>query len=602
MQRYQHYWWPLKGKACPGRVAVLDCDPRPVTSETDNASAIDAWPVWHVQSLACRRRKPDATNEACGTGLTSLWSTLSAMLEQQGKLWLFVPDSGWLLDTIGLWERLERGEIYLDGWDRRTIAPPSARKGDVGGGLCIIEDPPTLILCRLTGRQGKLLILDVRNWGIELLGGSGSCHERSAAYLSGIRDCLHTLRNDCECSVRGTAAAQAVSALRTQHDCVRLHCHTNWPVLELERRALHGGRCECFRLGKLLGPVYHLDVRSMYPALCLELAVPVSLRRYHADGLAAHRIVDSKGENCCASVRLRCDRPGYPSRRGDITIYPTGEFNATLCGPELCNARSNGSIVRVHAAAEYTTAPYLSGFYREWLRRLATARAAGRTMECQWIKRTMNALPGKFAEPGRQWHPHPPLPGTGPYGRFGGIDPKGRECRMRNIAYNTQWEEVADESYWSIPAIAGWITSAGRVRLWDYIETARRENVWYVDTDALLCNQTGYDRLLHAGYIREGATGYLRLLGCYSRGFIYGIRHYQLGDTVTCAGVPVGEILPGETRAGWWRRQRITEQVSMGHRPTGRVINVPLPTELDYRHGQVLADGSVIPWEVNDEW
>jgi len=287
----------------------------------------------------------------------------------------------------------------------------------------------------------------------------------------------------------------------------------------------------------------------------MDLSVPVSLREYTDDKARANQLVNSYADACCARVVLRECESRYPVRQDGQIVYPHGSVQTTLAGPELRTARDEGRIARIDCAAFYTTAPILSDFYRDGLAGLAGARARGETILEQYLKRMMNALVGKLAEPGRRWVPCPYVYHDEKYIEFSIVGHDGRITHYRNIGFNTMRLEEHGESYWSMPSIAGWITSAARVRLWRYIETAGRQNVWYVDTDSIICGQAGYDRLLRAGAIRDGEAGHLRLIGQHSSGTIYGTRHYQLDNTVSCAGIPRGSMLPGETREDWFRRK-----------------------------------------------
>jgi hypothetical protein len=600
MIRYPHYWWPLKGQRFPSRIAILDCDSTPTPSERDNRVQGEEMSSWNLLVVNLRGGRPVRDIRAAGDSVASCWTALSHLLSSTDRTWMFCSPASRVLGLIQFWDRLEAGQCTLAGRDWRTTATDRTSGDSTDAGICILEDPPTVILAQIPGRPGKLLILDIRNWGIDILPSEISANERNDRYCAGICQCLHTLREGAKVSLRCTAASQAVSALRADRGCVRLHCHTNESALELERSAYYGGRCEAYRIGDVPGPVYHVDVRSMYPSIGLTLPIPVSLRRYHADGETARSHAGGGSCNMLCHVRIRSDMPTYPVRRGGHTVYPVGVYDTYLAGPELLRAVAGGAITRWYSGAEYTCAPLLAGFYGEWIGRQDAARAAGRLMEIRWTKAVMNGLVGKFGEPGRRWEAAPPRTDHGPYGVWTEDDEYGGETRWRNIAWHTQREEVAGESYWSMPAVAAWITAAGRVRLWDYIATAGRENVWYVDTDSLLCRQVGYDRLLRAGHIRDGETGYLRLLGTHSRCTIYGIRHYVLDDTVTCAGVPKGSIEPGETREQYFLRRQIAAEIAMGRAPRSERVELSYPPPEVYHHGVVHDDGRVTPLEIYD--
>ena len=554
MKRYPHYWYPLSGKTCPPRIAVLDCSVADHTTGMRSQPRTDGVRSWHLAIAEMRNGVRVGGILYSGGSADGALDRLAALCLHKGTTWVFIDHAFDTLAAIGYWDALAEGHIRLAGEDW-TVERGDGKSGeDAADGLCCIEDPPTLILCGFVDNPGKLLILDTRNHGIDTNDLPPGASERSAVLLGGICAIVQTLRQGVPVSLRGTAASQAVQVLRTRHDVRRLHCHTHPQCLQLERSAYFGGRVEAYRTGVIPGPVYHVDVRSMYPSIGLTLAVPVSLRGYYGDSSSARRAVESGGADCCAHVRVRCDQPRFPRRAGGETEYPVGDFDTWLSGPELLKAVRGGMVRTVYAAARYNCYPALAGFYDWGLQLLQDARGRQAPILVQFTKRIMNGLVGKFGEPGRRWVGCPSRTEKGPFDEWPERGNDGEWTRYRNIGWHTQRLERHGESYWSIPAIAGWIASAGRVRLWHYLETAGRGNVWYTDTDGLLTNALGYDRLLRGGHIREGEVGYLRLLGCYSQATIFGIRHYKLGNTIKCAGVRNGAIQEGETREDYFRR------------------------------------------------
>lgn len=595
MKRYRHYWWGLSGEQYPSRIAVLDCDLGPRRSNADDNLSADQLYRWQLTCCELRHGLPVSNVSAIGETVSGIWDRLSRVVCSRENTWVYMPNAGLILSAIGFWDRLENGQVELAGSDWREGKLARGAGEDRSNGLCVIEDPPTIILCQIAGRPGKLLMLDIRNYGIELLDEGKAIYERTQYYMGGLCDCLQALRTDRPVSLRATAASQAVQALRSQWDCSRLHCHVSERSLKLERQAIYGGRCECLAIAAIHKPAFLLDVRNMYPAICRTLEIPVSLRREHADPRAARRSVYASPETHIAHVAIRTDKPIYPYRRNGLIIYPVGTFESILAGPELRSCIRRGHALDVLSAAEYTTAPYLAPFYGYWLEKLTAARGEGKTALCQFIKRMMNGLIGKFQEPGRRWVAVDYQGVADPFAVYEAMGPDGELCRFRNIAGYTQMEEKHDESYWSCPSVGAWITSAGRSVLWNYIETAGAENVWYVDTDSLLCGEIGFDRLLRNGFVREGEIGHLRLVGRYSECAIYGIRDYSVGNIRKCAGVPRGEAIVGESRPGYWHRQRITSEIALGRKPgTGEIVQESFPTE-PYRHGVIGANGRVFP-------
>lgn len=554
MKRYPHYWWQLRGKYCPSRIAVLDCDREPGLRLGTGTPGADRVTAWHLAWCEMRGGSAVRRMQRSGQDAAYLWPLLSSLCTSKETTWIFIHEAVRQLAAIGFWDRLEDGRIRLAGKDWRTDRGTGKSGEDRTDGLCCIEDPPTLILCGIDSLPGKLLILDTRNYGLETTPREVCVAARSQGLLGGILSIVQTLRQGRSVSLRGTAASQAVQILRTRHDVVRLHCHTHSEALANERASYFGGRVEAYRTGEIEGPVWHLDVRSMYPSICLTLPIPVSLREYTDDEGRAAAIVRQSPECCIARVAIGDNAARYPVRGEGNILYPFGGVQTTLAGPELRSAIDHGAVERIVCAARYTCAPLLAGFYQWGLGILDGARKSADTILCAWVKRTMNALVGKFGEPGRRWVARPSLTEMGPYAEFDYPGPDGKPVRHRNIAWKTQRLETHGESYWSMPAVAAFVCSAARTRLFEILCAAGRKNVWYCDTDGILCSTMGRENLLRIGFVRENEVGYLRTLGAYHRCHIYGIRHYSLDGKIKCAGVRNGAIAEGETREEYWHR------------------------------------------------
>ena len=565
MKRYPHYWWNVHGSYCPSRiaVAVIDTD----TGDCDSAGnqCDERVASWHLISVDMCHGQCGRTTYRAGESGQALLAALASLCSSKEQTWVIIPDAVRGLGASGFFRSLSAGDWSLTGRDWKVDRGCGKSGEDRTSGLCVIEDPPTLILCQPRGKPGKLLLLDARNYGITTRDlGTGS-PRKAAELMAGILSIVSALRQDRPVSLRGTGASQAVQILRTRHDCRRLFCHTHGRATELERDAYFGGRVEAYRTGLIPGPVYSLDVRSMYASIMLDLPVPVSIRDYSDEPATATGIARQYPTHCIADVSIRHGGCIYPCRTDDGVCYPDGAVRTALAGPELSSAIGAGVVCDIHAVARYTCAPALRDFARYGLGQISDARGRQSTIVEQYWKRVLNALPGKFGEPGRRWVGCPPRTEREQYSEWIEPGPDGKPARHRNIAGYEQREEVTGESYWSMPAVSAFICSAARVRLLEILRCAGRENVWYCDTDGILCNGLAREKLLSGGFIRENTVGYLRTVGVYSRVHIYGVRHYTYDGAIKCSGVAHGEIGATETREDYWNRHPGSPETTLGY-------------------------------------
>ena len=556
MKRYRHHWWPERGRYFPTRIAVADCHiPKGHTFDSEPSKRCLANVKWCIRSMELRRGVPESDTTCEGKGFAGFWQAMARFTASKETTWVIAQNMVQLLDVMDFWRRLESGDIEPTGDDWRQERGAGLTGEDRTSGLMVLDNPPTLVACRPRDSPGKWLLLDTRNFGFESMGDDHGHKGRCDRYLSGLRACLYTLRESSTCSLRCTAASQAVSILRSDWPVRSLHCHTDHRAAKLERGCELFGYCKAFVRGFIPGPVYHLDVRNMYAAIYRDMELPVSLRKYVDANQPSAPSQPSVPHHCIAYVRTRLghDNEGLRSqRRGNDD---SDIADAYLAGPRLARAVREDRILKWHCWAEYTCVPLLRGFANQWLATLASEREKGSELVAQWIKRILVAVPGKFGETGKRWVAVPRNSQRGPYCQWHGADPNGNECLYRNIAKWTQRREVYGESYHSIPAITAFVIAAGRYQLSNYLDIAGRPNVWYVDTDSLLCNTQAYTALLHGGFVRQGEVGYLREVARYSSCFVYDERHYECDDGIKCSGVPRGRIKKGQTRQDYWQRE-----------------------------------------------
>ena len=153
----------------------------------------------------------------------------------------------------------------------------------------------------------------------------------------------------------------------------------------------------------------------------------------------------------------------------------------------------------------------------------------------------------------------------------------------------------------SVVSIASWVTSAGRMLLLRAMREAGRDNVLYVDTDALIVNEAGYEALRSAGRIAGRAFGMLEIKSGPNVVNVRGIKHYVDGDRTICAGLPRGSCADTGDGETYWYTRRATDSVRHGMMPTAERELKRYSRSDEYRLGNVDELGRVTPFEL-DEW
>jgi len=151
-----------------------------------------------------------------------------------------------------------------------------------------------------------------------------------------------------------------------------------------------------------------------------------------------------------------------------------------------------------------------------------------------------------------------------------------------------------EESAGSHPAIAAHVTANARMLLWSLVADAGRDNVYYCDTDSLLVNDTGLNRL--RARIDATRLGALKHEGTYTDWEIRGAKDYRFGDKTKLKGVrPSAEWLDADTvRQEKWSGLKGLLRAGNLDRPTTRLIEKHLSRRYD--KGVIGPDGCVSPW------
>jgi hypothetical protein len=283
------------------------------------------------------------------------------------------------------------------------------------------------------------------------------------------------------------------------------------------------------------GPYYKLDVNSMYPAVMSEHKYPSRLK------FIEHNPSIERLKEClsvCAVIAECTVKPKkdyFMTKHDDVTVYPLYEFTDVFCTPELIELLEQGAIIKVNRMAvyhdDYIFGDYVDYFYNTRLQ----AKAEGNTPMVEMCKLFLNSLYGKFGARSRFFERAPEYDDF-PV-EFSVLVKEGEKVprRVFFIGGKAYVEKVEDEAYNAFPAIAAHVTAYARMKLSSYIEIAGREHVFYCDTDSLIVDSTGYERLKKV--IDPSRLGMLKLEGMSDTVTVYGRKDYKFGEDVKRKGV-----------------------------------------------------------------
>lgn len=578
----------------------------------------------------------------CGHGDTteSWWRWLAGRLGDCGNVSIYSWQAREVIAALDLWGEIEARRWTLDGADpyyREDCGSPSDRRLN---GYVVLEGPPTVVLCRSRTCATVCTWLDPQNYGLdsleryvadsgvamsvgcgldgELWHGSVPLQLITSSVGRWVADYYHLVVGLDLAGPQHTAASQAHHGWRYHYMDARITVHDCKPILELERAALYCGRCECRYIGTLhsggkpgelygdtdtdgcnrtdVGPIYHLDVNSLYPAVARDARLPVKLRGVYRDMSPTDLSILCDRHCVAADVTVSTETPVVPTRLHGRIVWPVGIFRTTLCGPEIQLLLQHGSVISARTVAVYESA----NLYERWVSRLYEARLAyaryGKHGLASICKSILNASFGKWSQQSKRWvdvdDRIPPAPY---YQWFESLPDAPVPVSYRSLAWQVQRLTIQGETNESFPAITATINSLGRAKLWSLLQTAGLGNTYYYDTDSIFCSGAGLEALRDAGEIDQTAMGKLKVVGTYDRVRFHGRQAYEADGRLVLSGYAGSHYVSGEATAETLRVPPIQHYL-LRSQPPGldrRVAKVRIAR--GYSHGHVQPDGSVLP-------
>lgn len=515
-----------------------------------------------------------------------------------------------VVHAIGLWEAIDKGKwILRDGtWT----------------GSAVLSDPPVIITVRPERVHGVLRILDLRNLGIRTVGDLREATD--ASYLcsqdwpsngwnatvcaAAIDDAIGEyigkwyalLEKENLGSPKPTLAGQAWCAYRTRFIDSPILCHANVTALNLESSAIFQGRTECFRLGKIEGPIYHLDYQSHYASLCLNESFPARLKHFVDRGYIEPEKWMRDGWLVIAECEITSGQNSYPCNYNGMQVFPVGKYSTTLCGNELTEALAMGHVDKVVRLAAYEPENLLDGWATWCLGKRFDAKAKNDRVGEYVIKMITNGLWGRWAKRELRWKSNDYASSGERWGDW--YDRDDNETTISH--YRTiggMGQRFSDEGYGkdACPAVYAWLTSLGRYDLWQTMIACKPGKVYYCATDSLLCDRAAYESLCAQHYVCDGEPGKLKLHNIYGWVNIKGIHHYETSSGRVTAGVPDGATGSEKDGFSWSSTEGITGQLRRHERPSALIVPKARTASGHYRHGIVGKDGRCYPIVLPEE-
>jgi hypothetical protein len=326
---------------------------------------------------------------------------------------------------------------------------------------------------------------------------------------------------------------------------------------------------------------------------------PTKLKRYYTRGEPDLLARLMNRYLAIAHVQVETDEPVYCVSRNNELIFPIGKFWVYLCTPELKYAFNRNHIRAVREYALYQRAPIFLDWVEDLYALRLKAKEEGNLRKELLYKLLLNSLYGKFGQKIDVWKqiglckPHE-------VGVVRVVNPKTGQrklMRMREGVVEVHDGEV--EGYESMVAIPAHVTAYARMYLWYLMTQAGLDHVYYVDTDCLWVDGTGYERLKHL--VHPVLLGGLKLEQIADSATIYGPKDYVIGEKTKHKGIRASAV---QLADGVYEQEKW-----LGYKSRLRkgYLNIPVTERCikrlrrNYTKGDVQEDGTVRPVILNED-
>lgn len=525
-----------------------------------------------------------------------LWELIAATVDKRRPLYCIGYGLAHTWRLSGGWEWLE--------------------KQNPGSWRIVIANPPIMFRGKVDGCS--VAIMDAYNWfplPLDEIGNSlqlprhpGPSH--TAYWMDGTQASLR----DCEIMERcftelvqwwrvndlgvlgKTIAGCSMNAYRHRFMPRAILHHDNETCWALERNCYYGGELAISRIGTIHGPIWDLDVNSLYPYMMRRYEYPYRLVRYCEQGSLDW--LHSRSADYClaANVTVRSLHYRYPKRHDSHTIYPDGVYQTYLCGPELNTALQNKDIIEVRQCAAYAQADLFTDYVDFFWKARLQARAAGQPHKELIAKLLLNSLYGKFAQRPMRWKAMEQVLPPDRWAQWRMTDKVVNKVReFRSIAGQVQELICEGEPRETCPIIAACVTAFGRQHMRGLRAAAGEGNWYYQDTDSLMVNDAGMDELLLSAQIDKRELGCLKVEAMAERLVIHSPKWYELDGLVKHSGVKLGADPLPMGQIAQWQFDSITDGLRRHSESAIYSTYQKMSTPKCRLDGVAQADGKVLP-------
>lgn len=390
-----------------------------------------------------------------------------------------------------------------------------------------------------------------------------------------------------------TSASQALTTFRYKFLRREIFIHHIPLVTKAERACYFGGRCEMLYNKPVNEQIYKLDFNAFYSSVEKGNQYPIDFFGVDTN-ISIEKLEEYLSKHgVIAEVDIKTNINCVP-HRGERLTFPIGTWTGTYAAPELKLFLERKLITRVHVVYLYHTADIFSEYVDELYELRLKFKHEKKKVDETCIKLLLASLYGKFGQKEIEDIVIGTCDPMLAYSEYGWNATAKKFMTYTYFMGDISIKSTTDEnSINAFPAISAYITSYGRVIMQKTIELAGEKNIFYMDTDSVITNEKGYQKLKHL--LDEDKLGYLKIEKEANFFHALGAKDYIMGDEIKIKGIKKDAVQIGETtfmqnhflKTRGLMREKITDGAG--------IKKVTKTLTREYKKGVIGKDGWVLP-------
>ena len=342
-----------------------------------------------------------------------------------------------------------------------------------------------------------------------------------------------------------TGAGMAWANWRHSHYTHRVLAGGDPANVECEALSVGAGRAEAWRWGMQTEPPYiEWDLPLAYPRVALDAALPVSFFGETRNLKLDLHLNHSEKRRTLIHANVHQDVPVLGVKLNNRWCWAVGDIQGWWWDDELRLAREHGAEIKINRALTYAARPVLHDWAQWAIDFIESPTSPATPLQRAAVKHWSRSLIGRFGLRYEDWKREDLNMEPGIYTSFMADMQEDTTYKLMQIGTQTWLSNERKYSSEAVPSIMSAIMSECRIRLWRLMNIAGLDHVIYVDTDSLICDQIGSDRL--AAYVASGGGWGIRAKHVHDSLEILGVRQLITSTDRKIAGVPTTAKRTGE--------------------------------------------------------